>query len=1569
VLNTNTYADLELRILECQEAGYPVEITLAGGQEFPRGFLAADILPWTSTGDPHTDGQRLFAALFRDAEARRAWDRACGQHPQRRVRLRLDATAPELHALPWELLHDGQTFLVADAATPFSRYLPLPDPPGGPVIARPIRILAVIANPADLAQYSLTPLDVAAERQSLETALSGLPMALLHLDFLDAPVTPERLERALATGYHVLHFVGHGTFSQRRGQAALYLQDDTGNTRIITDDDLSAMLKRQATRPHLVFLAACQSAERSMVDAFAGLAPQLIQAGIPAVVAMRDKVALAMAGKLTSAFYGALLRHGEIDRALNAARSLLLTGQSPDAGVPVLLMRLKDGKLWETAQATAPARRDFYTHAPRLEAERYVNRPHEYAQIKTLLLADPMTERLTTALYGAGGFGKTTLARVLCDNVDIQVRFADGILWATLGEKPDVPARLREWVTALGGVISENAPTIPQLVNRLTDLLRDGAYLLLIDDVWDSAALTPFLCGGPRCAHVVTTRNRATLPAGVQDVAVDTMRPAEAIALLSYGVAADAPESPALQTLAQRLGHWPLLLGIINGVLREMCAQGASLADALAYVAEGLAEEGLTVFDTADATDRARAVRTTLEVSLKRLAPTDRARYTELAIFPEDADIPATAAARLWGQTGGLSEFKTKDLFRRLDSTSLVQTYDAEHQIVRLHDAVRVYLADVLGSEGCVTAHRALLDAYRQTVTLSVAEGSPTPWHTAPDDGYLYAHVAYHLDALAATDADAAAELTALFATDAWLQVRVAADDYTYDGYLADLEYAWRRAEDETRQQIAKDKPLEAMVKCVRYALIRATVNSLIANYVSELIVRAVEIGLWSAKRALSVTAKMSSNIQRAKMYTLLLDLDVLNLTQQQVAQIHGVEAARMIWQDEARVKALAAIAKHLSGSLQNTVVRECLATIRGIEHSDECVEALAALAPYLTGDSLIEGLTIAQTIEWEQYQVEALAVLIPYLTGEAQRETQRKALMVALASKWRQAELLITLAPYLTEDLLTTGLSAALAITNKYCQAQVLLSLIPQLTGSMREHILATVKMNAERIQPIKAKLLVWVSLAGYLDQETQSHILKEVSTAAREIANEVDQLEVLIELSQKLTGDARQFVLAQGLAVTRMIKTTQEWTKAVNRLAPYLEGNLLATGLSMAQAIKDEFHRAKVLIALSSKLTGDLLVKAFAMARTITWSGGRGEVLAALAPYLTEDLLVESLSTTRITDELYQVRVLEMLVPHLIGSVRESVLENGLTLAWRVSNAQDRVEALAALIPHLTGEVQNNALAGGLTALQEIKNAMDLIRVCGVLAKQFENTPQVHNLLMTVFAAAQSSDGRPVDWDRIRVEGLASLIPYLAGDERENALAEALETTRAFVWPGYKAEALAALAPHLIGDMQAEGLAIALTIEWEMYRAKALAALAPHLIGALRLKVLTEALTIEDEYWRVKILAALLPHLDGDVRESALAKGLSATRAIKSTRGQAEALITLLPYFTSTLAQQLQHEYQIVILMALRSCENSEREHLLKLVADKTVFNLDALILTPQAIMRIAEAVIDFCQRWRWL
>ena len=45
------------------------------------------------------------------------------------------------------------------------------------------------------------------------------------------------------------------------------------------------------------------------------------------------------------------------------------------------------------------------------------------------------------AFYGPGGFGKTTLAAAVCHNDDIITAYDAGVLWVTLGEKPNCPQR------------------------------------------------------------------------------------------------------------------------------------------------------------------------------------------------------------------------------------------------------------------------------------------------------------------------------------------------------------------------------------------------------------------------------------------------------------------------------------------------------------------------------------------------------------------------------------------------------------------------------------------------------------------------------------------------------------------------------------------------------------------------------------------------------------------------------------------------------------------------------------------------------------------------------------------------------------------------------------------------------------------------------------------------------------------------------------------------------------------------------------------------------------------------
>ncbi len=373
----------------------------------------------------------------------------------------------------------------------------------------------------------------------------------------------------------------------------------------------------------------------------------------------------------------------------------------------------------------------------------FVPRPDVLTKTTSLLLnedLDPIAGRL--ALVGTGGFGKTVLARAICHNEDIRQGFDEGVLWVTLGEDP---GDLTSMVIDLIEVLTGDRPGFASLdaaETQLGQILADRDILMVLDDVWNAAHLRPFLRGGARCARLITTRDIAALPPNTKRVEVGAMPQPEAIALLRRGLPPGSLRP--FEELSTRLGGWPLLLGLVNGTLRDRVTNGGqTLEHALAYINRALDKRGLTAFDTQNAAARDQAVSQTLAVNQELLTEAERQRYAELVVFPPDVNIPLSVLQLLWGATGGLDDFDTEELCFRLHQLSLLAHFEPNSQFIQLHNIVRTFLAHQHGAQ-IPGLQQQFLDAW--AAKLLPQRTQPPRWSALPHQAsYQWNYLAFHL--------------------------------------------------------------------------------------------------------------------------------------------------------------------------------------------------------------------------------------------------------------------------------------------------------------------------------------------------------------------------------------------------------------------------------------------------------------------------------------------------------------------------------------------------------------------------------------------------------------------------------------------------------------------------------------------------------------------------------------------------------------------------------------------------------------------------------------------------------
>ncbi|MBV7335655.1 CHAT domain-containing protein [Chloroflexi bacterium TSY] len=330
---------------------------------------------------PQSFGERLYAAAFAGevgTSLRRSLDAANRQQTTLRIRLRIDPDLTELSRLPWEYLYVSplKRFLTLSDETSLVRYHKLSQPPKPLRVSPPLRVLVVISSPADMPQF-----DVEAGWSHLKAALSSLQEKnLVQVERLEEATVLALQERLQRGDVHILHFLGHGSFDHVANQGGLYFEDDRQQSNWIDATRLGTLF-RDHNALSLIFLNACEGAQTGYSDVWSGTAQQLVQQGIPAVLAMQFVISYKASTVLAGTFYRATANGHSVDAAVAEARkAVYLAGNEVEWATPILFSRSPDNRLFELPQ-------DRISGAPNEESIHEISSSAEESRAGTDLVA------------------------------------------------------------------------------------------------------------------------------------------------------------------------------------------------------------------------------------------------------------------------------------------------------------------------------------------------------------------------------------------------------------------------------------------------------------------------------------------------------------------------------------------------------------------------------------------------------------------------------------------------------------------------------------------------------------------------------------------------------------------------------------------------------------------------------------------------------------------------------------------------------------------------------------------------------------------------------------------------------------------------------------------------------------------------------------------------------------------------------------------------------------------------------------------------------------------------------
>lgn len=285
-----------------------------------------------------------------------------------------------------------------------------------------------------------------------------------------------------------------------------------------------------------------------------------------------------------------------------------------------------------------------------------VGREKDLDELKRRLGVGVAEQRTITVVQGWPGVGKSTTLAKLAHDPAVARQFPDGILWASLGESPNLLGEISAWADALIPGESGRARTLDEASSQLTAVLRDRRVLLILDDVWQVEHALPFRIGGQHCALVMTSRLNdvaiALAPTAGDIYRLPVLSEDFGLVLLKELAPEAISEEPAAaRELVRDLEGLPLAIHVAGRLLHSEARLGWGLRELLAELRSGAAL--LEAPAPSDMYSAGQEASPTVSALLKRstdlLDEESRRRFAFLGLFvPKPATFDLEAMAVAW---------------------------------------------------------------------------------------------------------------------------------------------------------------------------------------------------------------------------------------------------------------------------------------------------------------------------------------------------------------------------------------------------------------------------------------------------------------------------------------------------------------------------------------------------------------------------------------------------------------------------------------------------------------------------------------------------------------------------------------------------------------------------------------------------------------------------------------------------------------------------------------------------------------------------------------------------------